>query len=80
MKCIAKKATCLFTCHQKALKNGAAVEAPSLPTSTGPVIDVGWTGIAHDDLPIGNAKVTVAATCTGTHPNCSCGYTGPIAN
>ncbi len=59
---------------------GCPTKASFLPTSKAPVIDVGWTGIAHDNLPIGNAKVTVAATCTGTHPNCSCSYTGPIAN
>lgn len=59
---------------------GCPTKASFLPTSKGGVIDVGWTGIAHDNRPIGQAKVTVAASCTGTHPNCVCNYTGPIAN
>jgi hypothetical protein len=51
-----------------------------LSTSKGPARDFGWTGIIHDQPEIGGTKVTVAATCTGTHPDCSCTYTGPIAN
>jgi hypothetical protein len=59
---------------------GCPTKASFMPTSKRRVVDVGWTGIVHDNLTIGQAKVTVAATCTGTHPNCSCTYTGPIPN
>jgi hypothetical protein len=59
---------------------GCPSKASFMPTSKRRVVDAGWTGIVHDNLTIGQAKVTVAATCTGTHPNCSCSYTGPIPN
>jgi hypothetical protein len=51
-----------------------------LSTSKGPARDFGWTGNIHDQPEIGGTKVTVATTCTGTHPDCSCVFTGPIAN
>jgi hypothetical protein len=54
--------------------------ASFLATATRAAIDLGWTGIVHDLVPTGQAKVTVATSCTGTHPNCVCTYTGPIAN
>ena len=54
--------------------------ASFVPTAKAPAMDVGWSGISHDQKMVGQAKITVAATCTGTHPNCSCSYTGPIAN
>lgn len=55
-------------------------EATFLPTAKGGVLDTGWTGLAHDARVVGQGKVTVAATCTGTPGSCSCTYTGPIAN
>jgi hypothetical protein len=45
-----------------------------------PVNDIGWTGIAHDELAVGQTKVTVATSCTGSPPNCACSCTGPIPN
>jgi hypothetical protein len=59
---------------------GCPTKASFLATAKRGVIDIGWNGLEHDVSAIGQAKVTVAATCTGTHPNCSCSYTGPIPN
>lgn len=59
---------------------GCPTRASFVPTAKGPVIDIGWNGYAHDQKMIGQSKVTVAASCTGTHPDCSCSYTGPIPN
>lgn len=55
-------------------------EATFLPTAKGGVLDTGWTGLAHDARVVGQGKVTVSASCTGTPGSCSCTYTGPIAN
>jgi hypothetical protein len=59
---------------------GCPTHASFMPTAKGSTIDVGWTGILHDQRMIGQAKVTVATTCTGTYPSCACSYTGPIPN
>jgi hypothetical protein len=59
---------------------GCPTRLSFLPTSKGPALDLGWNGIGHDQRQIGEAKLTVATTCTGTHPSCSCTYTGPIGN
>ena len=59
---------------------GCPTHASFMPTAKGGTIDVGWTGILHDQRIIGQAKVTVATTCTGTYPSCACSYTGPIPN
>ena len=59
---------------------GCPTRASFVPTSKGPVTDVGWTGLDHDQSRTVGAAVTVATTCTGTPPACSCTYTGPIAN
>ena len=59
---------------------GCPTQASFLPTSKGKVLEVGWTGLGHDNTLMGQAKVTVAATCTGMHPTCSCSYAGPIQN
>ncbi len=59
---------------------GCPTQASFLPTSKGNVLEVGWTGFGHDNTLMGQAKLTVAATCTGLHPTCSCSYAGPIQN
>jgi hypothetical protein len=67
-------------------ENGDATTCPTqfnfLPTSKGPVLDTGWTGISHDATVGSGGKVTVAVTgCAAGPPNCGvCTYTGPIAN
>jgi hypothetical protein len=47
-----------------------------------PVIDLGWTGEAHDASILSDSAVTVAVTsCAGSRPSCgACTYAGPIAN
>jgi hypothetical protein len=67
--------------------DGTAGSCPTrftfLPTAKGGVLDTGWTGVAHAAKAIGQAKVTVSATCPGGPPPLPCGdctYTGPIAN
>ncbi len=57
-----------------------ATHASFVPTVKGPATDTGWFGLVHGDHRIGGAKVTLAATCTGAHPSCSCTLAGPIAN
>ncbi len=59
---------------------GCPTEASFLPTSASGVLDAGWTGLTHGYRAVGQGKVTVATSCTGTYPNCACSYTGPIAN
>jgi hypothetical protein len=54
--------------------------ASFLPTSKDAVLDIGWTGHLHDRRAVGQSRVTVATTCTGTYPQCSCSYTGPVPN
>ncbi|MGH7893721.1 MAG: hypothetical protein ACREQL_03585, partial [Candidatus Binatia bacterium] len=51
-------------------------------TSTGPVLDTGWTGIAHDATVVSDGTVTVDVTaCAGSSRPCGvCSFTGPIAN
>jgi hypothetical protein len=67
-------------------ENGISVTCPSeadfLPTARGGVLDIGWTGIAHDQRVICNAKVAVSVTgCASGPPNCGvCTYAGPILN
>jgi hypothetical protein len=68
---------------------GGGASCPTLitftGTSTGGVLDTGWTGLGHDATTItdGTVSVTVAASggCAGTAPNCGvCTYAGPIEN
>jgi hypothetical protein len=59
---------------------GCPTRLSFVPTSKGPALDLGWTGIYHDQTTIGGTTVTVATTCTGTHPSCACTYAGPIPN
>jgi hypothetical protein len=59
---------------------GCPTSASFVPTSKGPVTDVGWSGLDHEQSRTIDATVTVATTCTGAPPSCSCTYTGPIAN
>lgn len=54
--------------------------ASFVATAKGAATDIGWTGFVHGSPPLGGGPVTVAASCTGTYPDCSCTYTGPIAN
>jgi hypothetical protein len=54
--------------------------ASFVATAKGPSTDIGWTGLVHGSPPLGGGRVTVAASCTGTYPNCSCTYAGPIPN
>jgi len=51
-------------------------------TSTGGVLDTGWTGIAHDSTVISDGTVTVDVTsCAGSSRPCGiCSFAGPIAN
>src|SRR6185295_562146 len=51
-------------------------------TSTGGVLDTGWTGIAHDSTVISDGTVTVDITsCAGSSRPCGvCTFSGPIAN
>src|SRR5882724_2369678 len=51
-------------------------------TSTGGVLDTGWTGIAHDATVISDGTVTVdVTTCDNPDRPCGvCTFTGPIAN
>jgi hypothetical protein len=70
----------------EAVDNGTAGTCPTsftfLPTSKGGVLDIGWTGIAHDASVIGQGKVTVGVTgCANATPPCgNCTYAGPIPN
>jgi hypothetical protein len=65
-------------------ENGTGGSCPTtadfLPTATGGVLSSGWTGLAHGAQAVGQGKVTVSASCTGSPGSCSCTYTGPIAN
>lgn len=54
--------------------------ASFVATAEDATTDIGWTGLVHGSPPLGGGPVTVAASCTGTYPACSCTYTGPIAN
>jgi len=55
--------------------------ASFVPTAKAGATDLGWKGYVSGEPPFGGtATVTVAASCTGTYPDCSCTYTGPIAN
>ncbi|MGH7894521.1 MAG: hypothetical protein ACREQL_07625, partial [Candidatus Binatia bacterium] len=51
-------------------------------TSTGGILDTGWTGIAHDATVVSEGTVTVDITaCAGASRPCGvCTFTGPIAN
>ena len=51
-------------------------------TSTGGVLDTGWTGQGHDATTISKGTVTVTvSTCTGATPPCgTCTYAGPVEN
>lgn len=51
-------------------------------TSTGGVLDTGWTGQGHDATTISDGTVTVSVTnCAGSAPPCGvCSYTGPVEN
>jgi hypothetical protein len=60
---------------------GCPVKIDFEGTSTGPILDTGWTGIAHDATVISKGKVTVNVSCTATSPPCgTCNLSGPIAN
>ncbi len=59
---------------------GCPTHVSFVPTAKGPAFDTGWTGYDLDQKVVGESKVTVATSCTGTHPNCACTYTGPIPN
>jgi hypothetical protein len=67
-------------------ENGVSATCPTeadfLPTARGGVLDIGWTGIAHDQRVICNAKVAVSVTgCASGPPTCGvCTYAGPILN
>jgi hypothetical protein len=54
------------------------------PTSTGGILDVGWTGNSHDDTVVSDATVTFAVSgCTGdgAAPACgTCTFSGPTEN
>ena len=61
---------------------GQPTKATFLPTATTGALDTGFSGLAHHAPVIGQGKVTVSVTgaCTGTAPNCTCTYAGPVAN
>lgn len=65
---------------------GGAATCPTLitftGTSTGGVLDTGWTGQGHDATVISDGTATVSVqSCAGAAPNCGvCSYTGPVAN